>query len=199
MKRMLVLLLAALLLTGCVFRIQRPEDAPVVVDSAPTAAPATEAPVTAAPAAEVTAAPDEALAVNFRFSTRDLDGNDVDESIFSGYDLVMINFWAYWCGPCIGELPELERIHETYPNVLLLGVMVDLDDPAASRAAIEGAGVTYPILDLTDGDLMMLASASPYIPMTFFLSPDGAVLSDEPYIGSRDYASWAAIVEQYLP
>ena len=195
MKRIVVLLLAALLTAGCVFRLQKPENAPVVVvDSDPTEAPATEA-----PAAASVDAPDEAQAIHFRFSTKDLDGNGVDESIFTGYDLIMINFWAYWCGPCIGELPELERIHEAYPNVLLLGVMVDLSDPAASRAAIEDAGVTYPILDLSDDDLLTLANASPYIPMTFFLAPDGTVLSTEPYIGSRDYASWAAIVEQYLP
>lgn len=45
------------------------------------------------------------------FETTDLDGNPVkSEELFAGHKVTMINNWATWCGPCCGELPELEKL-----------------------------------------------------------------------------------------
>lgn len=132
----------------------------------------------------------------FSFRTTDLNGNPVDESAFEGYDLIMLNFWAYWCQPCVMEIPELEKLHQGYPNVLLLGVIVDDSDMDQTNAILKSAGATYPVL-YPEGDLATLAAKCQYIPTTFFLKPNG-ILIGEPVIGSNDYDGWKKTVEGLL-
>ena len=42
--------------------------------------------------------------------TEDVDGNKVTKEIFSNKELTLINVWTTWCGPCVGEMPELEAL-----------------------------------------------------------------------------------------
>ena len=143
-----------------------------------------------------TPAPEKTEQNRFSFHTTDLDGTPVDESIFEGYDLVMLNFWAYWCPPCVQEIPELEKLHQAYPKVLLLGVIVDDSDMQETFAILENAGATYRVL-YPEGDLAALAENCQYIPTTFFLKPNGMLIG-EPVIGSNDYDGWSSTVEGLL-
>ncbi len=148
-----------------------------------------------------TSAPEESVSEEatqklFSFRTTDLDGNPVDESIFEEYDLIMLNFWAYWCSPCVQEMPELEKLHRDYPNVLLLGVIVDDSDMEKTLSIMKDTGITYLVL-YPDGDLAKLAAKCQYIPTTFFLRPNGMLIG-EPVIGSNDYNGWKKKVEGLL-
>ena len=61
------------------------------------------------------------------FKVKDLEGNEVTNDFFAKADLTVVNFWGTFCGPCIGEMPELEKWSEELPdNVQLLGVMMDV-------------------------------------------------------------------------
>lgn len=173
-------------------------------ETAQTTAPAeSAAPVTeseqAATAEEGDFAPD------FVFSATDLDGNVYDESFFSQNELTMINFWASWCGPCVGEMPDLQKLQENYADrgFAILGVCVDWAEPESVRDAVELTGVKYPILDAgTDLDFLQ----SMYIPTTVFVDGEGHILyqnggnqpADAQYIGSNSYAAWAEFVEGLL-
>ena len=71
------------------------------------------------------------------FTLDDLDGQPVSLSQFKG-QVVLLDFWASWCGPCISDLPNLRRIKEktaTLP-VVFLNVSIDTDE-AAWREAID--------------------------------------------------------------
>ena len=60
------------------------------------------------------------------FSTYDMEAQPVDESIFSGYDLTMVNIWATWCGYCVQEMPELAKLKDMLPeNVNLITICDD--------------------------------------------------------------------------
>lgn len=44
--------------------------------------------------------------------------------------VVLLNFWASWCSPCVAELPSLIQLHHDLPNVVVLGVSIDEDSDA---------------------------------------------------------------------
>ena len=64
--------------------------------------------------------------------------------------VVMINLWEPWCGPCVNEMPGLEKLYEQYKDkgLVILGVFSSQDMDEDARKVIEDAGITYPILKI---------------------------------------------------
>jgi len=92
------------------------------------------------------AAPPAASAPAPDFTLPSRDGGDLQLSTLKG-QVVMINFWATWCGPCRQEMPLLEQLHAKYEPLgfTLLGVNVEPDSATATKW-LEGVPVTFPIL-----------------------------------------------------
>ncbi len=80
------------------------------------------------------------------FTLKSRDGKEVSLSSLKG-QVVMINFWATWCGPCRQEMPKLEAIYERYNNLgfTLLGVNVE-DNPSGAAKFLKDTPVSFPIL-----------------------------------------------------
>jgi thiol-disulfide isomerase/thioredoxin len=133
----------------------------------------------------------------FSFSTTTFGGDAFTREDIADANLVMVNLWEPWCGPCVEEMPDLERIYEENQGsgFVVLGVFWDdtMDDDA--RATLESAGITYPILR---GSKDFERFQTSYVPTTVFLAGDGTILSEEPLIGSRSYEDWNAIVQGLL-
>lgn len=168
--------------------------------AAPTDAPEEPAKTTEAPAETVKAPAETALAseADLYFSTTTLDGTAITSDILKDYDLVVLNFWAEWCGPCVGELPALEQIHKDHPNVLILGAWVG-DNLNEAIETLQDAGVTYPAIDVrADSVLLQYATRSQYIPATYFFDKNGSEIG-EPTVGSMRYEDWKQTVEELLP
>lgn len=136
------------------------------------------------------------MPADLTFDTVTLSGDPIKSDIVKGYDLVIVNFWAEWCGPCVSEMPALERIHQEYPNVLILGVWLG-DDLDGAKAVIADTGVTYQTLGVS-GSLEKYSTLSMYIPATYFFDGDGDE-TGEPVIGGQEYEDWKAVVESLLP
>jgi peroxiredoxin len=84
------------------------------------------------------------VAPEFDLASR--DGGRVELSDLSG-QVVMVNFWATWCGPCREEMPHLEALHQRYSNLgfTLLGVNVE-EDSSGADAFLTETPVSFPIL-----------------------------------------------------
>jgi len=80
------------------------------------------------------------------FTLRSSGGKNIKLSELRG-QVVLVNFWATWCGPCREELPHLNRLYQQYRRAgfVLLGVNID-DKPANARSMAERLGVKFPIL-----------------------------------------------------
>jgi peroxiredoxin len=80
------------------------------------------------------------------FALKSASGENLRLSEFRG-DVVMINFWATWCGPCRQEMPLLDELYSRYQRVgfSLLGVNID-DDSRKAMNMISELGVSFPVL-----------------------------------------------------
>jgi peroxiredoxin len=89
--------------------------------------------------------------------------------------VVLVNFWATWCGPCKVEMPHLNRLYEKYRSAgfVLLGVNVD-DDPKAAVALAARLGVTFPVL-FDAGKLVSKLYLLDSMPFTVLIDRDGRV------------------------
>ncbi len=80
------------------------------------------------------------------FALKSATGENLRLSEYRG-DVVMINFWATWCGPCRQEMPLLDELYARYQRVgfNLLGVNID-DDSRRAMNMVEELGVSFPVL-----------------------------------------------------
>jgi len=65
--------------------------------------------------------------------------------------VVLVNFWATWCEPCVTEMPSLQRVRDQLaPRFEVLGVNYQ-EGPARIKAFIDKSGITFPVVRDTDG------------------------------------------------
>jgi peroxiredoxin len=89
--------------------------------------------------------------------------------------VVMVNFWATWCGPCRAEMPHLTRLYDKYrgSGFVVLGVNIDEDPRKAANLATE-LGMRFPVLLDTDKKVSRLYDLST-MPSTVLIDRDGRV------------------------
>lgn len=136
------------------------------------------------------------------FTTKDLEGNTVTESIFSEKDLTVVNIWGTFCGPCIGEMPELAEWSESMPsNVQIIGIVCDIegeDDQEhkdKAKEIMEKAGANFTNL-IPKGGLDSLLSGITGVPTTMFVDKNGNI-TGKAVIGANVEA-YKEFVEDYI-
>jgi thiol-disulfide isomerase/thioredoxin len=124
-------------------------------------------------AAPVFAVTTSASAPDFKLAAR--GGKDVTLSSLKG-QVVMINFWATWCGPCRQEMPLLEKIHKKYKPMgfTMLGVNVEPDPKAAEAWLAKEMPVTFPIAFDTKSEVSKLYKVAG-MPSTVIVDRKGKV------------------------
>lgn len=116
---------------------------------------------------------------DFFSSTVDLDGNPISLAEYRG-KVVLLDFWAVWCGPCLGEIPRIRAVYEKYHDngFEVIGVSLD-EDEATLRAYIKENEM--PWRHIFDGQKWSGHLVEQYgvrsIPAPFLIDREGKVIS----------------------
>lgn len=236
MKRKYTLFLSGAIILTLVLAACSPKaKLPVAADAATTPAPTSEPAPTQAPAGAtpseapagqpaITPSPEmiaddqpaatppaeeeqEADGILSSFTATDLDNNTIDQSIFRDHKLTMVNVWATYCGPCIGEMPDLGELSKEYASkgLRIVGLVSDaldyhgrLDDSQVktARDIVAQTGADY-LHILPSEDFYWLLDEITGVPTTFFVNSRGEQVGMA-YIGSMSKAEWADIIDELL-
>lgn len=106
-----------------------------------------------------------------------LDGRTHRLADYRGHR-VLLNFWASWCGPCLDEMPALDRAARAHPDVTVLGIA--MDEPARVQAFLAAHPVHYPVLlgQLNSPSTsLQLGDTAEILPYSALLDANGRLLA----------------------
>ena len=100
--------------------------------------------------------------------------------------LVLLNFWATWCPPCVAEMPDLERLHREFKaeGLVIVAVSIDTEGGKVVAPFWEKMGLTFPSL-LDPSREVATRYGAWALPTSFLISPEGDVIARIP--GPRDW------------
>lgn len=121
------------------------------------------------------------------FTLPDINGKKVSFSEFKGM-VVVLNFWATWCGPCRAEMPSLNNLYNEYKDkgFVVLAVSVDTSEKPVKSFAREHK-LAFPILMDKDKAVSFDEYTVLGLPTTFLIDKNGVVI--EKIMGEREWDS----------
>ena len=109
------------------------------------------------------------------FLLEGLDGKPVSLVGAKG-KIVLLNFWATWCGPCRAETPDLVELQKKYKDALqIIGLAVDVDEPEEVRRFADAFAINYP-LAVAPLEVRMHYGGITALPTSFLLDADGRIV-----------------------
>ena len=138
------------------------------------------------------------------FSGQDLDGNSVDDSLFSGNAVTVVNFWFTGCKPCVAELSALNDLNEALKEMggEVVGINTETFDGnedaiKEAKEILESQGADYRNLSISsDSDAGKYASEIMAFPTTILVDRNGNIVGD-PMLGGIDNTdNYNSLMEQ---
>ncbi|MCF6237622.1 MAG: TlpA family protein disulfide reductase [Candidatus Marinimicrobia bacterium] len=118
------------------------------------------------------------------FTLTDIEGNQVSLSDFKG-KVIIIDFWATWCGPCKMEIPSFIKLQDDYKDdLVILGVSLDQGGPKVVVPFAKKMNINYPIV-YGDGSVVQAYGGIRSIPTTFVVDRDFNI--QRKYVGYTDH------------
>ena len=131
------------------------------------------------------------------FTLENLTGGNMRLEEYRG-QVVLINFWASWCGPCRQEMPILDRLHHRYEDTgfAVLGINVE-GESAPAQEIVDRTNVTFPIL-IDDGQKVSELYNLEAMPSTVVVDRDGVVRYIHRGYKPGDEAKYVEVVKQLI-
>lgn len=139
------------------------------------------------------------------FSLSDVDGKPIKPADFLGKKVVWINFWGLRCGPCVREMPALQKLYAAYKKkgLEIIGVNTDGVDGAfvkkqmAERNDLKAAGITFPLAP--DADFKVIdAYGLMGAPLNVMIDKKGVIRYRHEGYEDGDEAKYEKIVEKLV-
>ena len=124
-----------------------------------------------------------------KFSTIDLNGDKVTQSVFNDNTITFINYWATWCGPCRAELPDFPGMYEKYKDQVTFITIVDdgANNDSAKSLADEYLRGYVNLLPTAD---LLHPIQSGYVPTSVIVDSGGYLLIDKIIGAAGDYSAY---------
>ena len=131
----------------------------------------------------------------------DLDGKPHALEEYRG-KLLLLNFWATWCGPCLHEIPELVKLQTEFGPRGLQIVGPAVDDPDAVRGMLGTLGINYPVLITAEPATMIktmeqLDNPVGGLPFSLLVGADGVIIRRQ--IGEFSAGELREMISTHLP
>lgn len=141
------------------------------------------------------------LSGNLRFSAQTPFGEAIDSSIFSEYDLTMINIWGTLCKPCIEEMPDIQKLYEDMQQqgVNIIGFIANYQDDRVEKAKeiLTKLDITYTNVVFDDEVSGLISSQVPGFPTTIFVDSKGNIIGNQ-VSGANSYEEYETIIKERL-
>jgi peroxiredoxin len=121
------------------------------------------------------------------FELADLSAGTVSLDRYRG-KVLLLHFWATFCGPCRREMPQLQALWRQYRErgLVVLGIAADRGSVSVIREFVHDSGITFPVLQDRDGTVRNRYEVV-VLPTTYLVGRDGRITGRAP--GSRDWGS----------
>ncbi len=131
--------------------------------------------------------PADAKPANLNFTLKDISGKDVTLAAYRG-KVIVLDFWATWCGPCKVEIPGFVDLQTRYGKDGLQVIGVSVDDPIEKMQPYAAKyNMNYPVLQgLGHDDLMDAYGPIWGIPVSLVISRKGAICATHAGLTSKD-------------
>ncbi len=141
-------------------------------------------------AVEVKLAPD--------FTLTNIDGEEFTLSEHRG-NMVVMDFWATWCHPCVAAMPYMQALHDDYKDrhVIVIGVNTIEDEKADPAAFVREKGLTYQ--QFLEGDEVGVSlGVTTSIPVFFIIGFDGEIIERRNGFSAEEVPEIRAVLDEYL-
>ncbi len=135
------------------------------------------------------------------FELKDLNGDTYRLADDLGNDLIILDFWATWCKPCMRELPHINKIYEEFKDKGLKVYAISVDDAKSKskiKPAIKRYKFTFPVLLDPDNKVVRKYSANSTVPFLMIIGKDGNVIREFSGYKSGDEKIVRKIIEEQL-
>jgi len=137
-----------------------------------------------------------ALSQPLEFSFPDVNGRMLDINAWRGKVLV-INFWATWCAPCLQEIPEFMKLQAEYQARGLQFIGISIDEKQPVQEYLQRIGINYPVMVAGDAGIALsqqLGNIINAVPFTLIVNQAGQIIHRQPGELSNDQ-----ILEYVMP